>query len=447
MKKKTINISLYIIFPVIVSGLSLLSIVVTYNIIDYSQMAGKNAAVVLLIWIVFITLTAFACGFFVLKFVLKPVEQFVEKAKENPAIAPILNDTGISRKDEIKYITNVFNQVTDALSKVDSRHLFPEFDCDSKSMRSVLNLILKVSATDSTVLIQGESGTGKELVATSIYEHSNRKGRPFIKLNCVAIPDELLESELFGHEKGAFTGATSRKYGKFELANGGTIFLDEIGDMPLSLQGKLLRVLQEKEVDVVGGSKPVKVDVRIIAATNKDLETMVKEGHFREDLYYRLNVLLIHLPPLRERREDIPLLVENKLKNMGDHYHISEEVVSMLRKYNWPGNIRELLNTVERAAVLSETGMIEAHHLPSYLSVREAIEGPHFVSILDSETTLDEKLREIEINIITDALKRTGGVQVTAAKLLGINQRSLWHRAKKYGIDITKFKRSPNSVD
>lgn len=442
-KIKSINISLYIIFPVIVSGLSLLSVLVTFNIIDYSNSVGIDTSLALLIWIVFISLTAFLCGFLVLKFILKPVESFVEEAKSNPALGPMIEENNLPRQDEMKYITSVFKQVTDALSKVDSRHLFPEFHCESRSMRSVLNLILKVAPTDSTVLIQGDSGTGKELVATSIFEHSNRKQKPFVKLNCVAIPEELLESELFGHEKGAFTGATSRKQGKFELAHTGTIFLDEIGDMPLNLQAKLLRVLQEKEFDVVGGSKPVQVDVRIIAATNKDLKQMVEEGTFREDLYYRLNVFLIHLPSLRERKDDIPLIIENKLHKMGN-YKISDKSLEVLKNYSWPGNIRELLNTIERAAVLSETGEIDTPHLPSYLSVREAVEGKKFVSILDDETTLDEKLKEIEIDIINDALKRTGGVQVRAAELLGINQRSLWHRAKKYGIDVGKYKKATN---
>ena len=452
MKKPVLNISLYIIIPVIVSGLSILSILVTTTIIDYGKNLGVDKNVVLLGWIVFISLIAFLCGFMMVRFILHPVEKFVALTKENPVLRPILDSPhSDAKKDEMDHIKHVFKQVTQALSKVDSRLLFPEFTCESRAMRSVLNMIMKVAPTDSTVLVLGESGTGKELVATSIFEHSHRKNGPFVKLNCVAIPEELLESELFGHEKGAFTGADAKKKGKFELAHRGTIFLDEIGDMSLTLQAKFLRVLQEKEFDTVGGTIPIKVDVRVIAATNKNLEAMVKEGRFREDLFYRLNVFMITLPPLRERREDIPLLVESKIREMADSGNtspltVSDEAMRRLKYHDWPGNIRELLNTVERASVLSENGTIDADHLPSVI---EAVDTGTVVkksrSILDEETTLDEMLREIEINIISDALKRTEGVQVRAAELLGINQRSLWHRMKKYDIDAAQFRESSKS--
>jgi transcriptional regulator with GAF, ATPase, and Fis domain len=307
------------------------------------------------------------------------------------------------------------------------------------AMRGVLRKVMKVAPTDSTVLILGESGTGKELVATSIYDHSLRYDKPFVKINCVAIPEELLESELFGHEKGAFTGATSRKIGKFEIANKGTIFLDEIGDMSLNLQAKLLRVLQEREFDRVGGTKSIRVDVRFIAASNKDLEKMVEQGLFREDLYYRLNVFSLRLPRLCERKEDIPILVEHFLKESPQSAKIYSMSLQMLMNYSWPGNIRELQNTIERAAVMCDQGIIEVSHLPE--NIIDGL-GDHFIEEPTEplSSSIDDQLREIEKGMIIEALRKTDGVQAKAAGILGINQRSLWHRVKKLGIDAGSFK-------
>lgn len=307
------------------------------------------------------------------------------------------------------------------------------------AMRGLLSLIRKVSPTDSTVLVLGESGTGKELVATSIHENSQRKTKPFIKLNCAAIPAELLESELFGHEKGAFTGATKFKPGKFDMADGGTIFLDEIGDMPLNLQAKILRVLQEQEFYRVGGSRTIKVDVRIIASTNKNLERMVREGTFREDLFYRLNVFTLHLPPLRERKEDIPLLVDHFLQNVAKKVDISSVALQMLVAFSWPGNIRELQNIIESAAVIAENGYIEPAQLPGKITAAFNSSSPMDLK-LPVNIPLDERLREIEKSMILEALRKTGGVQVRATELLGINQRSLWHRIKKLNIDVKGIK-------
>jgi transcriptional regulator with GAF, ATPase, and Fis domain len=310
----------------------------------------------------------------------------------------------------------------------------------SMVMRGIFTQILKVARTDSTVLISGESGTGKELVAASLYEHSFRRGKPFIKLNCVAIPEGLLESELFGHEKGAFTGATAQKIGKFELADGGTIFLDEIGDMPLTTQAKLLRVLQEKEFERVGGSQTIRVDVRFIAATNKNLIEMVRQGTFREDLYYRLNVFAISLPALRERKEDIPLLAAHFLERMaGGPVKLTAEALQILTAYAWPGNVRELQNTLERAAVLTDSGAIE----PQLLALQISSDVPS--QVLQNQDSalarsIDERLDEVERGLIIEALSRSGGVQVKAAETLGINQRSLWHRIKKLGIDVDSLK-------
>jgi len=300
-------------------------------------------------------------------------------------------------------------------------------------------LIKKVAPTDSTVLILGESGTGKELVATSIHDNSERTDQPFIKLNCAAIPEELLESELFGHEKGAFTGATKSKPGKFDMANGGTLFLDEIGDMPFNLQAKVLRILQEQEFYRVGGSHTIKVDVRIIASTNKNLEKMVQEGTFREDLFYRLNVFTLHLPPLRERKEDIPLLVDNFLQNVPKKVEISSVALQMLVAFSWPGNIRELQNTIESASVIAEDGYIEPAQLPG--KITGAFNNPNQKDFkMPANIPLDERLQEIEKSMIIEALRRTGGIQVRATELLGINQRSLWHRIKKHNIDVKGLK-------
>ena len=302
-----------------------------------------------------------------------------------------------------------------------------------------MSLIRKVSPTDSTVLVLGESGTGKELVATSIHENSERKDKPLIKLNCAAIPEELLESELFGHEKGAFTGANKFKPGKFDMANGGTIFLDEIGDMPLNLQAKILRVLQEQEFYRVGGSRTIKVDVRVIGSTNKNLEKMVRKGTFREDLFYRLNVFTLHLPPLRERKEDIPQLVDYFLQNLPKKVEISSVALQMLIAYSWPGNIRELKNTIESASVIAENGYIEPAQLSSNISGIFSDRNQTDLK-LPVNLPLDERLREIEKGMIIEALRKTGGVQVRATELLGINQRSLWHRIKKHGIDVKSLK-------
>ena len=257
-------------------------------------------------------------------------------------------------------------------------------------------------------------------------------------MNCAAIPEELLESELFGHEKGAFTGAVSFKPGKFDMADHGTIFLDEIGDMPLNLQAKILRVIQEREFYRVGGSKTIKVNVRIIASTNQNLERLVQEGRFREDLFYRLNVFTLHLPPLRERKEDIPLLVDYFLSRLPKRVEVSSVALQMMMVFTWPGNIRELKNTIESAAVVAEDGFIEPVHLP--VKITGAFTRDNTDWSLPTNASLDDRLREIEKGIIIEALRKTGGVQARATELLGISQRSLWHRVKKLDIDVKGIK-------
>jgi len=391
-------------------------------------------------FIIIISCLAYICGLALVRLILKPVEKFVKEASKFSSFAGSKKSKQKEWSvDKIQQFTNVFDQVTSVLSRMDARHFFPDIIGESMAMRGLLSLIKKVAPTDSTVLILGESGTGKELVATSIHDNSERTDQPFIKLNCAAIPEELLESELFGHEKGAFTGATKSKPGKFDMANGGSLFLDEIGDMPYNLQAKVLRILQEQEFYRVGGSRTIKVDVRIIASTNKNLEKMVQEGTFREDLFYRLNVFTLHLPPLRERKEDIPLLVDNFLQNAPKKVEISSVALQMLVAFSWPGNIRELQNTIESASVIAEDGYIEPAQLPG--KITGSFNNPNQKDFkMPANIPLDERLQEIEKSMIIEALRRTGGIQVRATELLGINQRSLWHRIKKHHIDVKGLK-------
>ena len=306
----------------------------------------------------------------------------------------------------------------------------------SEQIKGLIEVVRKVAETDSTVLITGESGTGKSLVAKAIHFLSPRREFPFVTINCAAIPETLLEAELFGYEKGAFTGAHTSKKGKFELAEGGTIFLDEIGDMPLSLQAKILRVLQEKEIEPLGSEKVIRVNVRIIAATNKDLMSLVSEGEFREDLYYRLSVIPIHIPPLRDRQEDIPLLAQHFLDLYNEKYgkklRISPDAMEVLMEYHWPGNIRELENTIERMVVMTDR-TIRAMDLPPHiLAQRRKLSSEAVIS-------LPEKIRETEVEKIIEALEKTGYVKSRAAKLLGFTLRQLDYRIRKYGIEIKKF--------
>jgi len=440
MKQSRFYISLYIIFPFIFTGFTIFAAIVSYRLTKYGIVRGTDPVQPVFWFIVVISLLVYASSFLLVRLILKPMEKFIEDTSKFPTFSgakkAIKKDWSV---DKIQQFTNVFDQVTSVLSRIDARHFFPGIIGESLAMRGLLSLIKKVSPTDSTVLILGESGTGKELVAASIHDNSEREDKPFIKLNCAAIPEDLLESELFGHEKGAFTGAVNFKPGKFDMANGGTIFLDEIGDMPPNLQSKILRILQEQEFYRIGGNRTIKVDVRIIASTNKNLEKMVREGTFREDLFYRLNVFTLHLPPLRERKEDIPLLVDYLLQNAPKKVAISSMALQMLVAFSWPGNIRELKNTIESASVIAENGTIEPAHLPA--KIAGTFDQNQKMSVkITANISLDERLREIEKNMIIDALKKTGGVQVRATELLGINQRSLWHRIKKHGIDVKSIK-------
>jgi transcriptional regulator with PAS, ATPase and Fis domain len=439
MKQSRFYISLYLIIPFIFTGFTVLAALVSFRLTKYGLVHRADPAPTVF-WFIFVfSVLAFSSGFAMVRFILKPVEKFVENAKRLASLSGPKTSKGKNWSvDKLEQFTNVFDQVTSVLSRMDARHFFPDIIGESLAMRGLLSLIKKVAPTDSTVLILGESGTGKELVATSIFENSLRSDKPFIKLNCAAIPEELLESELFGHEKGAFTGATKFKPGKFDMADNGTIFLDEIGDMPLNLQAKILRVIQEKEFYRVGGSRTIRVDVRFIASTNKNLEKMVQEEKFREDLFFRLNVFTLHLPPLRERKEDIAMLADYFLQRLPHPVEISSVALQMLVIYSWPGNIRELKNAIESAAVIAENGFIEPAHLPA--KITGAFNNNPGEFSLPTNASLDERLREIEKSMIIEALRKTGGVQVRATELLGINQRSLWHRIKKHHIDVRSIK-------
>ena len=324
-----------------------------------------------------------------------------------------------------------------------SRYGFASIIGKNIAMQHLYRMIEKVAPTGSSVLITGESGTGKELVAKAIHINSQRKEGPFISVNCAALPENLLESELFGHEKGAFTGAISLRKGRFELAHMGSLFLDEIGELPLGLQAKLLRVLQEQTFERVGGSKSISVDVRIITATNKDLKEEVDRGNFREDLYYRLNVLHIHLPPLRERLDDIPMLVAHFLAKQKqllgrEKLEIAPEALRFLARLPWEGNIRELENTIERAAILCSDGLITVEDVQP--DADHALTDPNLEKELDIDriisqgNRLPEVLDTIEKKMIETALEKAGNVQAHAAEDLGITKSLLQYKIKKYGI-------------
>jgi Nif-specific regulatory protein len=312
-----------------------------------------------------------------------------------------------------------------------SKYSLPNIIGSSEKMQAVFEAVHRVAYSKANVLLYGESGTGKELVAKAIHYMSPRLKWPFVKFNCASIPEGLLESELFGHEKGAFTGAITARKGRFELANGGTMLLDEIGDLPINLQPKILRVLQEKEFERVGGERTIKVDVRLIAATGRNLEELVSKGKFREDLYYRLNVIPVFMPALRERKEDVSLLIEHFLTRFNEEnkkdVSISPEALGVLVDYNWPGNVRELENTIERLVVMSGRNTIKPSDLPINLRL------PPPKDLLQKES-LKVGIEDIEKSMLLDALKKTGWVQAKAARVLGLTPRQIGYKIKKYDI-------------
>ena len=330
------------------------------------------------------------------------------------------------------HLSNLENQVDFLRQELGKK--YGKMVGQSDAMKEVAFLIHQVAKTGATVLITGESGTGKEVVAVEIHKASNRVDKPFVAVNCAALPEQLLESELFGHEKGAFTGATNKKKGRFEIADTGTIFLDEIGEMPISMQAKLLRVLQERCFERVGGTETIDVDVRVIATTNLDLATAISNGTFREDLYYRLNVMRISMPPLRSRKEDIPLLVNHFLEKFDPSHSkkISTVAMKILTNYNWPGNIRELQNAIERALIVCQGSEIKPEHFPKdLLNSLEETTTPK-MNIEDGGFSLEE----MEKHLIIKALEKHNYNQTKAAKYLGITRPTLLYRLQKYDIKL-----------
>ncbi|WP_022856155.1 sigma-54 interaction domain-containing protein [Thermodesulfobacterium thermophilum] len=323
--------------------------------------------------------------------------------------------------------------------EVKKKYQFYNLVYSSEQMRQIIKICEKISSTKAPVLIQGESGTGKELIAKAIHFNSDRADKPFIAINCAAIPENLLEAELFGYEKGAFTGAFTSKPGKFELVNGGTLFLDEIGDLPLSLQAKLLRVLQEHTFERLGGTKSIKVDFRLISATHKNLKELISQGKFREDLYFRINVVNIYIPPLRERKEDIVVLIEHFLNQLNQKYQksvkISKEVLKIFLEYPWPGNVRELENTLESMVILSDDELIIPEHLPEVFKSCQISQPKSDVQESSLQAiNLKQQIEEEEKQRIISALKACKFNQTQAAKLLGMTRRQLNYRLHKYGI-------------
>lgn len=324
--------------------------------------------------------------------------------------------------------------------QLEQRHSFGNIIGKSKAMQEVFELIRLVADSDASVLVQGESGTGKEMVASAIHFNSNRRAKPYVRVSCASLPETLIESELFGYEKGAFTGASERRIGRFEAASGGTLFLDEIGELPLSFQVKLLRVLQERQIERLGSNRPVDVDVRIVSASLRPLEDEIGAGTFREDLFFRVNTVTVNLPPLRDRREDIALLAHSFLKEMAEERGrivegFSDEVLEMFESYSWPGNVRELRNVVERAVLFCRGTQVTVDELPA--SLQNGSQDDRLPSGSDQQVrTLQEAVERAETAAIRVALAATRGRRAEAAKLLGVSRKTLWEKMKHHSIEV-----------
>jgi two-component system NtrC family response regulator len=365
----------------------------------------------------------------------------MQKGAYSYILKPFDNDRLIIYVRKAVAMFRVIKENRDLRNAVSSQYSFGNIIGKSKVMQQVFDTIRKVAPSNATVLIEGESGTGKELVAKSIHFNSPRREKPFVAVNCSALAETLLESELFGHEKGAFTGAVSMRKGRFELADTGTLFLDEIGDMSTGLQVKLLRVLQEKVFERVGGTKPIAVNIRVIAATNRNLKEEMNKGRFREDLYYRLNVVHIALPSLKQRQQDIRLLLDHFIKKYADERKhsvpvtgIDPDVERLFYEYSWPGNVRELENLIERLMIMSPGGVITPADLPK--SFKETAHDDLYIESVPVDAKLYDTLTMIEKTMILRALKKTGYVQSRAAELLGIGKSGLNQKIKKYNLDV-----------
>ena len=365
----------------------------------------------------FIMLTAFGSIETAVNVLKHGAVDFIEK--------PVNLETLIQKIQDIEEKHIIENSVTVIENKIGIKIPFK-----NKKILEIYNTINKIATSDINVLILGESGTGKEVIAKTIHNLSKRADKPFVAVNCAAIPENLFESEFFGYEKGAFTGAVSKKKGKFFIANNGTIFLDEICEIPVYLQSKLLRVLQEKEIEPLGSEKTIPVNVRIISATNRDIKEMVKNEEFREDLYYRLNVVSLNLPPLRERREDIPVFIDYFLKNFSNNrITVSPEARDLLIKYHYPGNIRELENIIQRAIALCSGNVIKTKDLPEEVKLAQILENDSNVNL-----NLNKEIEKLEKKLILDALESSQWNKSKAAELLGINERVIRYKVKKYNL-------------
>ena len=442
------NLRLYItplvLVPLVFSGMSVLASLLIFSSTRAAIQQHQDPFWPVAFWTLLVSALALLFGLLVVWMYLRPirgladaVESFAGEGDEAPSKSKSVN----GRDDDLVRFKRVSDRVTELLSRMEVKKLFPDIIETCTSMRRLLSLVARIAPSDASVLIMGESGTGKELIAQSLHGCSDRADHPFVAVNCAGIPEMLLESELFGHEKGAFTGAAQRKLGKFERAQGGTVFLDEIGDMPLNTQAKLLRVLQEKEIERVGGTATIPVDVRFVAATNKNLSQMVAEGAFREDLYFRINACSLEIPPLRSRTEDIPPLIDFFISQMGVDTVISPTAMHLLMIHNWPGNVRELKNVIETACVLAESS-IEPEHLPSEFA-GDICPMKVFQTVSSGDDKgIDQAMEEMEKSLILSALRQAGAVQKHAAKILGIKERSLWHRISKYNIDVAEIRES-----
>jgi DNA-binding NtrC family response regulator len=370
------------------------------------------------------------------------VERAVEAMREGAAdfiTKPFRMAQLIVRLENVCSIRTLREQNVRLQEQLERRYSFSKIVGKSKEMQRVFELVRVVADSEASVLVHGESGTGKEMVANAIHYNSSRRAKPYIRVSCASLPETLIESELFGYEKGAFTGASQRRIGRFEAANGGSLFLDEISDLPLTFQVKLLRVLQERQIERLGSNQPVDVDVRIISASLRPLETEIAEGRFREDLFFRVNTVAIHTPPLRNRREDIPLLAETFLKELQRERDrriegFTDEVLDLFDAYAWPGNVRELSNVVERAVLFCRGQRITVEELPA--SVRGAVPRRPAASDKREVISLQQASERAEIEAIRAALAASGGRRTEAAQLLGISRKTLWEKVRHYGISV-----------
>jgi two-component system response regulator PilR (NtrC family) len=419
-------------FDLVITDISMPGGMTGLDLLRHSRKHYPDSAVVLM--------TAFGTKDTAIEALNDGATYYVEKPFDLDELKVVVRKTMEQRRMAVENV-DLKLENRDLRAELRGKYRFDGLVGRSSKMRAIFELIERVATTGSTILIQGESGTGKELIARAIHYNSGRGEKPFVSINCGALPDELLESELFGHMRGSFTGATQNKKGLFEAAGGGTIFLDEIGETSPAMQTKLLRVLQERRIRRVGGTEEIEVDVRVIAATNQDLERMVRDKSFREDLFYRINVIPIRMPALREKPEDIPALavhfLEKYRKSMGKPVRaIADPAMECLEGYHWPGNVRQLENVIERAVALETADVVQVDNLPREVRGGKLGRSDLDVVLPDSGVDLDRHLEELRRRYMVEAMDRCGGVQTRAAELLGMTFRSFRYFAKKYGMGV-----------